>query len=152
MNADRERRMLESAIAKMHPQHTWGLSENYQKLGTVYARQDEKAKAQDAFRKMGTLRLLQGGGFYEKEQIANTYMQHEMWDDAEALFNEIINDFSAQQWGRQQAQRQLTEIQRRRNRATPTPQATEEPPKVQRRDATHLGTTTCPAGAGQEGY
>ena len=124
---DRERRMLESAIAKMSPQHTWGLSESYQKLGTVYARQDEKAKAQDAFRKMGTLRLLQGRGFYEKEQIANTYMQHEMWDDAEALFNEIINDFSAQQWGREQAQRQLTEIQRRRNKSTT--RTTEEPPK-----------------------
>ena len=126
---DRERRMLESAIAKMHLQQTWELSESYQKLGTVYARQDEKAKAQDAFRKMGTLRLLQRGAFYEKEQIANTYMQHEMWDDAEALLNEIINDFSAQQWGRQQAQQQLAEIQRRRNRSTTTPQTTEETPK-----------------------
>ena len=126
---NRERRLLESVVAKMHPQHTWGLSESYQKLGTVYARQDEKAKAQDAFRKMGTLRLLQGGGFYEKEQIAGTYMQHEMWDDAEALFNEIINDFSAQQWGREQARRQLVEIQRRRDRSTTTTRTTEEPPK-----------------------
>ena len=126
---DRERRMLESAIPKINPQHTWELSESYQKLGTVYARGDEKAKAQDAFRKMGTLRLLQGGGFYEKEQIANTYMQHEMWDDAEALFNEIINDFSAQQWGREQARRQLTEIQRRRDRTTTTTRTPEEPPK-----------------------
>ena len=126
---DRERRMLESAIPKMSPRDTWGLSESYQKLGTVYTRQDEKTKAQEAFRKMGTLRLLQRGAFYEKEQIANTYMQHEMWDDAEALLNEIINDFSAQQWGRQQAQQQLAEIQRRRNRSTTTPQATEETPK-----------------------
>ena len=77
---------------------------------------------------MGTLRLLRGG-FYEKEQIANTYMQHEMWDDAEALFNEIINDFSAQQWGREQARRQLTEIQRRRDRSTTPTRTTEEPPK-----------------------
>lgn len=126
---DRERRLLESAIAKIGPQDTWGLSENYQKLGTVYARQDEKAKAQDAFRKMGTLRLLRGGGFYEKEQIANTYMQHEMWDDAEALFNEIINDFSAQQWTRQQVQRQLMEIQRRRDASTMATRTPEKPPK-----------------------
>ena len=126
---NRERRLLETAIAKMNSQDTWGLSESYQKLGTVYARQDEKEKAQDAFRKMGTLRLLQGRGFYDKEQIANTYMQHEMWDDAEGLFTEIINDFSSQQWGRQQAQRQLAEIKRRRDGSTATPRATEEVPK-----------------------
>ncbi len=126
---DRERRLLETAIAKMNPGDTWGLSDSYQKLGTVYARQDEKEKAQDAFRKMGTLRLLQGRGFYEKEQIANTYMQHEMFDDAERLFNEIINDFSTQQWTREQAQRQLAEIKRRRDGSTTTTRVTEEVPK-----------------------
>ena len=126
---DRERRLLETAIAKMNPQDTWGLSESYQKLGTVYAREDEKEKAQDAFRKMGTLRLLQGRGFYEKEQIANTYMQHEMFDDAEVIFTEIINDFSTQRWTREQAQRQLTEIKRRRDGSTTTTRTPEETPK-----------------------
>ena len=126
---DRERLLLETAIAKMNPGDTWGLSESYQKLGTVYAREDEKQKAQDAFRKMGTLRLLQGRGFYEKEQIANTYMQHEMFDDAEVLFNEIINDFSTQQWTREQAQRQLAEIKRRRDGPTTTTRTPEEVPK-----------------------
>ena len=123
---DRERRVLESAVAKMSPQDTWGLAESYQKLGTAYAQQDEDEKAQDAFRKMGTLRLLQGRGFYEKGQIASTYMQHEMWDDAEALFTEIINDFSTQQWDRQQAERQLAEVKRQRDGLTATTQATEE--------------------------
>ena len=33
-----------------------------------------------------------------KEAVANTYVQHKMWDDAEALLTEIINDFSTQQW------------------------------------------------------
>ena len=111
---DRERHLLESAIAKTDPQDTWGLAESYQKLGTVYAQQDEKEKAQNAFRKMGTIRLLRGN-FYEKEQIASTYMQHEMWDDAEVIYTEIINDFSVQHWSRDQAQRQLMEIKRRRD-------------------------------------
>ena len=113
----------------MNPQDTWGLSESYQKLGTVYAREDEKEKAQEAFRKMGTLRLLQGRGFYEKEQIANTYMQHEMFDDAEVIFTEIINDFSTQRWTREQAQRQLAEIKRRRDGSTTTTRVPEETPK-----------------------
>jgi tetratricopeptide (TPR) repeat protein len=66
---------------------------------------------------------------YEKEQIANTYMQHEMWDDAEALFTEIINDFSTQQWTREQAQRQLMQIKQRRDgvaKTTRTPEKTEK--------------------------
>ena len=53
-------------------------------------------------------------------------MQHEMWDDAEALFTEIINDLSAQQWPRQQAQRQLMEIKRRRDGLVETTQLTEK--------------------------
>ena len=126
---DRELRLLESAIAKINHQDTWHLTETYQKLGTAYAKKGQKEKAQDTFRKMGTFRLLQGRGLYEKEQIANTYMQHEMWDDAEALFTEIVNDFSAQQWNREQAQRQLMQIKQRRDRmakTTHTPEKTEK--------------------------
>ena len=126
---DRELRLLESAIAKINHQDTWHLTETYQKLGTAYAKKGEKEKAQDTFRKMGTFRLLQGRGVYEKEQIANTYMQHEMWDDAEALFTEIINDFSTQQWTREQAQRQLMQIKQQRDgmaKTTRTPEKTEK--------------------------
>ncbi len=122
---DRERalHLLESAIAKMSLQNTWGLSESYQKLGTIYAQKGEKEKAQDTFRKMGAIRLLQrGGAFYEKEQVANTYMGNEMWDDAEALFTEILNDFSVQRWTRDTAQRQLMEIKRRRDGLAKTTQ------------------------------
>ena len=126
---DRELRLLESAIAKINHQDTWHLTETYQKLGTAYAKKGEKEKAQDTFRKMGTFRLLQGRGVYEKEQIANTYVQHEMWDDAEALFTEIINDFSTQQWTREQAQRQLMQIKQQRDgmaKTTRTPEKTEK--------------------------
>ena len=127
---ERERHLLESAIEKMESRNTWGLSEIYQKLGAVYAQQDEKERAQKVFRKMGTLLLLQrGGSFYEKERIASTYMQHEMWDDAEVLLTDIINDFSAQGWSRDQAQRQLMEIKRRRDGMVATtvpPEETEQ--------------------------
>ena len=127
---ERERHLLESAIEKIESQSTWGLSEIYQKLGAVYAQQDEKEKAQKVFRKMGTLLLLQrGGSFYEKERIASTYIQHEMWDDAEVLLTDIINDFSAQGWSRDQAQRQLMEIKRRRDGMVSTtvpPEETEQ--------------------------
>ena len=112
---DRELRLLESAVMKMNPQDTWGLAESYQKLGTAYMQKDEKELARDAFRKMGAIRLSRGGSSHEKEMIANTYMRHEMWDDAEALFTGIINDFSSQRWTREQAQRQLMEIKRRRD-------------------------------------
>jgi len=121
--------VLESEIAKINHQDTGHLTETYQKLGTAYAKKGEKEKAQDTFRKMGTLRLLQGRSLYQKEQIANTYMQHEMWDDAEALFTEIVNDFSTQRWTREQARRQLMQIKQQRDgmaKATRTPEKTEK--------------------------
>ena len=126
---ERELRLLEAAIAKINFQDTRHLSETYQKLGAAYAKQGEKQKAQDTFRKMGTTRLLQAYGVYEKERIANTYMQHEMWDDAETLFTEIINDFSTQQWEREQAQRQLMQIKQRRDGLTKTTRTSEKTEK-----------------------
>ena len=127
---DRELRLLESTVSKIDSQNSWQFAESYQKLGTAYAQRGEKEKAKDAFRKMGTIRLLQRGGhFYEKQQVAATYMQHEMWKDAEALFTEILNDFSVQQWDRDQAQRQLIEIKRRRDGLTTTTQTVEKTQK-----------------------
>ncbi len=127
---DRELCLLEATIEKLDSQNWWQLSESYQKLGTAYAQKGEKEKARDAFRRMGVTRSLRGGGFWEKERVATTYMQHEMWDDAEALFTEIINDLSAQQWPRQQAQRQLMEIKRRRDGLAGTTQLIEKTQKM----------------------
>ena len=124
---DREIRLLEAAAAQINLQDSWQLTETYQRLGTAYAKQGEKEKAQDIFRKMGTVRLLRSSGGYEKETVANTYMQHEMWDDAEALFTEIINDFSTQKWDRDQAQRQLMQIKQRRDGTAKTSVAPEKP-------------------------
>ena len=126
---DREIRLLEAAAAQINLQDSWQLTETYQRLGTAYAKQGEMEKAQDTLRKMGTVRLLRSSGAYEKGTVANTYMQHEMWDDAEALFTEIINDFSTQKWDRDQAQRQLMQIKQRRDGIAKTsvaPEKTEE--------------------------
>ena len=123
---DRELRLLETTIDKIDPQNWWQLSENYQKLGTAYAQKGEKEKAQNTFRRMGAAMILGGSGSWEKERVGATYMQHEMWDDAEALFTEIINDLSAQRWNREQAQQQLMEIKRRRDGLAETTQLTEK--------------------------
>ena len=124
----REIRLLETATEKLDPRNWWQVSEVYQKLGEAYSRQDEKEKAQNTFRKMGAISLLQnyGGGLWEKEQVATTYMQHEMWDDAEVLLTEIINDLSAQRWNREQAQQQLMQIKQRRDGLTTTTRLTEK--------------------------
>ena len=127
----REIRLLESATEKLDPQNWWQLAESLQRLGLAYAQNNEKEKAQNTFRKMGAIRTLHsgGGGFWEKEQVATTYMQHEMWDDAEALFTEIVNDLSAQRWNREQAQQQLMQIKQRRDGLGATTQLTEKTQK-----------------------
>ncbi len=114
----RELRLLEAGAKNLGSQNWWRLSETYQKLGTAYAQRDEKEKAKDTFRKMGMMRLMMygggGGAFWQKQGIADLYMQHEMWDDAEAMYTEVLNDLSAQQYHREQVQERLMEIQQRR--------------------------------------
>ncbi len=115
---EREVRLLDRAIQKLSPWDTYRKSEMYEKLGAALAKQGDKEKAADSFRKMGSTRLMAFGGsmgFWEKQRIADQFMQHEMWDDAEAMYTEVINDLSAQQFLRQQAQERLMEIKRRKS-------------------------------------
>ncbi|MBI1928664.1 tetratricopeptide repeat protein [Candidatus Poribacteria bacterium] len=113
---ERELRLLEAAIQKGNPQNSWEMGQTYEKLGAAYAQKGEKEKAADVFRKMGNMRIMQYGGGYvwEKRRIADTFMQYEMWDDAEAMYTEVLNDLSADQYLRQESQRRLMEIQQRR--------------------------------------
>ena len=53
-------------------------------------------------------------------------MQHEMWDDAEALFTEIINDLSTRSYDRERAQERLMQIEKQRSRLETTTQLTEK--------------------------
>ena len=113
-DSERELHLLESTVEKLDPD-SWRFPDTYQKLGVAYSQIGEKAKAQDALRKMGTTRMLQRGyDIWEKEGVANIYMQHEMWDDAEGIYTGIVNDLSVQSYDREQAQQQLMTIKQRR--------------------------------------
>ena len=122
---ERELRLLESGINKLDPD-SWRFPDICQKLGVAYSQKGEKAKAQEAFRKMGTIRLLQRGyDIWEKEGVANTYMQYEMWDDAETVYTAIVNDLSVQSYERDQAQQRLMTIKQRRGDLSDTTQLTD---------------------------
>ena len=51
-------------------------------------------------------------------------MRLEMWDEAEALFTEIINDLSTRSYDREQAQERLMQIEKQRSRLEATTQMT----------------------------
>ena len=123
---DREIRVLEAAIQNIDPQNYGQLSNTYRKLGTAYSQKGKKEQAQNAIRKMGTLQLMRHGAppFYEKDRIARTYIQHELWDDAELLLTEVINDLSADQHYKERAQQQLMTIKQRRDGITGNQQLT----------------------------
>ncbi len=135
--SDREReiRMLEAATQNVDPQEAYQLPEVYEKLGSAYAQKEEKEASRNALRKMGTLRLMRRGGsrYWEKENIARKYMEHEMWDDAEVLLTEVINDPSAQKYYLERAQEQLMTIQQRRDGFTETPESSGK------REVTNIG-------------
>ncbi|RKU18681.1 hypothetical protein C6503_09090 [Candidatus Poribacteria bacterium] len=122
-DSEREIRMLEAATRNVDPQEARQLPETYEKLGTAYAQKGEKEASRNAMRKMGTLRLMRRGGsrYWEKENIARKYMEHEMWDDAEVLLTEVINDPSLQQYYLERAQESLMTIKQRRDGLLETP-------------------------------
>ena len=127
-NYDLQLRILEATVEKLQSANSWALSEGYEKLGTAYAKINDKEKARDTLRKMGKIQLMQGRsrGYYDIRDLAATYMQHEMWDDAEALFTAIINDLSTRSYDREQAQERLMQIEKQRSRLKTTTQLTEK--------------------------
>ena len=135
--SDRERevRMLEAATQNVDPQEAYQLPGIYEKLGSAYAQKGEKEASRNAFRKMGTLQLMRRGGsrYWDKENIARKYMEHEMWDDAEVLLTEVINDPSVQKYYLERAQEQLMTIQQRRDGLTETPESSGK------REVTNIG-------------
>ena len=104
----------------------------------VYAHKGEKEKAQNTLRKMGALRLSKRSVSYlQREAVAKIYAQHDMLEDAEALFSDLLNDFSVRSWTRRQAEQQLKKIKRRRaflemkNRVRSKMKATQRKPTVE---------------------
>ena len=127
-NHELQIRLLESAVEKIKKTNSWDLSTGYEKLGTAYAKIDADESAQDAFRKMGAIQLMGGrvGRYYQKSDLATTYMQHKMWDDAEALFTDIINDLSTRSYDRERAQERLMQIEKQRSRLKTITERTEK--------------------------
>lgn len=113
-DTNRQQRVLEVLIENVDLQNTGQLSSTYQKLGTIYAENGEKEKAQKAIRKMGNLRLMESGGARPKESVARTYMEHGLYDEAEVLLIEVINDLNAQSYYRERAQEQLAALRLKR--------------------------------------
>ena len=125
---EREVRLLDRAVQKLTPWNTYQKAEMYEKLGTAQAQQGDKEKAADSFRKMGSMRLMVygiGHNYWVKEQIANRFMQHEMWKEAEAMYTEVLNDLSVDRYNREQAQERLVEIERRKSGVRTTTRLTE---------------------------
>ena len=127
-NHDFQIRLLVSVVEKIKKTNSWELSGAYEKLGMAYAKIDDDVRAQDAFRKMGAIQLMRGrvGSYYEKSELATTYMQYKMWDDAEALFTDIINDLSTRSYDRERAQERLMQIEKQRSRLKTTTELTEK--------------------------
>ena len=93
----------------------------YHRLGMVYALNGEIEKAQDAYRKMGRLRLLRRNDFVELMNISATYLHNQMWDEAELLLTKVASDLSVSYHYRRQAEEQLVAIKKRRdNISSPT--------------------------------
>ena len=134
---DSELRLLEAAVEGAAPRNSSRLSETYQRLAMAYIHKGEKEKAQNTLRKMGALRLLRNSSSYQKEEVAKIYVQHGMLEDAEALFTDLLNDFSVRSWTRRQAEQQLKKIKRRRaflemkNRVTSKMKTTPRKPTIE---------------------
>ena len=120
--------ILEAVAEKLERENSWKLEECYKTLGEAYAKRDELEKAQNAFRKMGTLQTMQGNqrSVYQKRNLGSTYMQHKMWDDAEAIFTEIINDLAASSYDRDYSQERVMEIKQERGEFSSAEQITED--------------------------
>ncbi len=88
----------------------------YGRLGQIYSLKGKKEKAQDAIRKMGNIILRRDtNNYYDKNTIAATYMQHQLWDDAEIIYNEFSNDHSLYTYRRREAEEQIMKIMRLRD-------------------------------------
>ena len=125
---DLQFRLLEAAVEKLKRQNSWELSSCYKRLGEAYIARNEKEKAQNAFRKMGTIQTMQDSqrSVYDKRRLASTYMQHEMWDDAEAIFTDVINDLAATSWDREYSRGKVMELKQKRGDFKSTQQLLEE--------------------------
>ena len=108
---ERELQILENIVQNQQGYWTWMA---YNRLGMIYGLKGETEKAQDAFRKMGRIKLQYRNDYIELMNLGSIYMQNLMWDDAEPLFIQIVNDLSVQSYYRRQAEEQVVAVKKRR--------------------------------------
>ena len=133
-NLERQMKVLEAVVEKRERQTAfWNFDGGvpfylYELLGETYVQNGEKEKIQQLFRKMiPIVTALSWWNIDDKKQrIAQLYMQLHMWDEAEALFNQIASNVFTDVYRREQAKKKLTEIRKERGDLPVTPQSGEE--------------------------
>ncbi len=113
---EREQEILEKII-----QSQKGYWYTYRRLGMIYALKGETEKAQDAYRKMARHRIRSGNSM-DYMNVASIFIQEQMWDEAEPILTEIINDQSVQSHHRREAEEKLVAIKKRRDDLSNTTQ------------------------------
>ena len=107
---------IEFQILQRMVENQKAYSSVYERLGQIYSLRGEKEKAQDALRKMGNIILRRNtNDYYDKNTIAATYMQHQLWDEAEIIYNEFSNDHTLHTYRRREAEEQIMKIMRLRD-------------------------------------
>ena len=118
---EREFQILER-IVQVQNQQGYIDWRTYHRLGMIYALKGEIEKAQDAYRKMGRLKLLYRNDYVDLMNVGATYLHNQMWDEAEPLLTEIANDLSVGSHYRRQAVEQLVAIKKQRDNISNTTQ------------------------------
>ncbi len=113
---EREQHILEKIVQKRK-----GYWHTYRRLGMIYALKGETEKAQDAYRKMARLRI-RSGNWMDSINVASIFIQEQMWEEAEPLLTEIINDQSVQSHHRREAEEKLVSIKKRQKDLSKTTQ------------------------------
>jgi len=108
----REIRLLERATGG-ELYSSYELTRIYERLGTLYAQSGDKERAKGIFRKMAGITLMRNNNPWDKRRLADLFRQNEMWEEAKAMYMEIMNDPLAYRFFRDEAQRQLVEIEKR---------------------------------------
>lgn len=120
--------LLKTVASQSNPYDMRTVQNNYEAIAIAYYRNGEIEKAQDIYRKLGNIQLMQSGdNINDKERIAKKYMSFKMWDDAEVLFKDIRDNKSGHSWYQQKAQEELKKIQKEREKSSATVQ---EPEKI----------------------
>ncbi|RKU09531.1 hypothetical protein C6501_15175 [Candidatus Poribacteria bacterium] len=124
-NYNLELKLLKAAAAQVNPHDSSNIQSIYDAIALAYNNNGEIKQAQEIFRKIGNIQIMQGGeNLSEKERVARKYKSFKMWDDAEVLFTDIRDNLSVHFHTRKKAQEALQEIQKERGKSVETPEET----------------------------